>query len=436
MQIQNPKHGYKLSKFLFQKFEEIPYEWGIVKLIELCDEKPQYGAAVSALPEAKPLPRYIRITDIRDDGTLNDDVVSISEEDARPFLLSKGDFLFARTGATVGKTYIYRDKDGHSAFAGYLIRFKPNEQKLNAEFLFHYCHSANYWRWLRSFFTHWVQPNVNAEQYSNLLIITPTFKEQHKIASILSKVDDFIQKTDKIIEQTQRLKKGLMKRLLTKGIGHTKFKVHEFGMLALEVPENWSVRAFNEIVASYKNGIYKLPEYYGKGFVSIRMFNIVNGKIDPTGAPLLDVSQEELSDYALKIGDILVNRVNTAELVGKAGLVDRDLGAITFESKNIRIRVKDNCSPEFLAYFMNSILYYRQIRTNIKRAIGQSTLNQSDLNNIFVPLPPIEEQKEIVSILNKVDAAIELAMRYRTETIGLKKGLMQQLLTGKFRVKV
>ena len=89
-----------------------------------------------------------------------------------------------------------------------------------------------------------------------------------------------------------------------------------------------------QVVKSYKNGIYKLPKFYGQGIPSIRMFNIQNGKINSIDAPLLEVTDQELMDYELKPGDILINRVNSKELVGKAGIVSEGLGKVTFESKN------------------------------------------------------------------------------------------------------
>ena len=120
--------------------------------------------------------------------------LSINEQDAKPSLLSEGEILFARTGATVGKTYAYKKEDGVCAFAGYLIKFVPDVEKLDVKFLFCYTHSYNYWRWLKSIYTEGVQPNVNAEQYSRMLIIKPPIFEQQNIASILSKVDGLIQK--------------------------------------------------------------------------------------------------------------------------------------------------------------------------------------------------------------------------------------------------
>ena len=173
-------------------------------------------AAVSAILKDEKLPRYIRITDLNDDGSLrNDEWVSISEKDADSYMLSEGEIVFARTGATVGKTYIYKKEDGKCAFAGYLIRFIPDKNKLNANFLFHYTHSYNYWRWLKSIQTEGVQPNVNAEQYSRMLVVKPPIEEQKKIADIISLIDNKIHvEIDKKLNQ-EILKKGLMQKLLT-----------------------------------------------------------------------------------------------------------------------------------------------------------------------------------------------------------------------------
>ena len=181
---------FKKVKWLFGKEIEIPQEWNITRLIEQCIQKPEYGAGESAIEKDLKLPRYIRITDLNDDGSLrNKEWKSIKENAAKDYLLNNNDILFARTGATVGKSYLYTDEDGRCAFAGYLIRFQPNQTKLNSKFLFHYIHSIYYWEYIKSIQTWGVQPNVNAEQYSNLLILLSPIHEQQKIASILSGVD-------------------------------------------------------------------------------------------------------------------------------------------------------------------------------------------------------------------------------------------------------
>jgi len=309
--------------------------------------------------------------------------------------------------------------------------------QITNEYLFHFFRSSLFRLQLLRICIGADQPYVNTTALVQIKIPLPPLKEQQKITAILSKVDYIIQKTDDIIEQTQRLKKALMRRLLTVGIGHIKFKEMKWLLGKQEIPEVWECAFLKDIVLSYKNGIYKTPEYYGRGFPSIRMFNIVDGRINASGAPLLDVTEEELTDYSLKVGDIIVNRVNTADLVGKIGIVKEDLGKVTFESKNIRIRVRhQKCIPEFLAYFMSTDLYYKQIRSSIKAAIGQATINQQDLNMIRVPLPPITEQQEIVSILSTTDLMKKTELKNKFYFQNLKKGLNQELLTGKIRVKV
>ena len=104
----------------------IPADWEVVRLGEVCNP-PQYGASAPAQPYKPELPRYVRITDITDDGRLKgEDCRSAEPSRVSGYELESGDLLFARSGATVGKTYMYRKKDGPCVYAGYLIRFRPN----------------------------------------------------------------------------------------------------------------------------------------------------------------------------------------------------------------------------------------------------------------------------------------------------------------------
>ena len=181
---------FKKVKWYFGKEIDIPEEWEKVKLFENCTGKGEYGVGVSAIEKNSKLPRYIRITDLNDDGSLrNEEWKSISEQDAKNYILTNDDILFARTGATVGKTFLYEKNHGKCAFAGYLIRFKIDKYKLVPKFLFYWTHSKYYWGWLLSIQTWGVQPNVNAEQYSRMPFLFPPLSEQQKIASILSGVD-------------------------------------------------------------------------------------------------------------------------------------------------------------------------------------------------------------------------------------------------------
>lgn len=210
----------------FKKTEngEMPVEWNAVKLGDLCTGKPEYGANVSAIDRNDNLPRYVRITDVSDNGhLLRNTWQSINRKAAEPYILKEGDFLFARSGATVGKTYLYRKEDGECAFAGYMIRFRPNPLKLLPEFLFQLAHSDFYYNWVKGMLRAGAQPNINGTEYSGLIIPKPPINEQKEIISILSVIDKEIDNETNHKQNLETLKKSLMQVLLT---GRIRVKLH------------------------------------------------------------------------------------------------------------------------------------------------------------------------------------------------------------------
>ncbi len=152
--------------------------------------KGTYGSGASAVPYDSKKPRYIRITDINDDGSLTNEPMSPStnERDWQLNKLQDGDIVFARSGATVGKTYLYRIEDGPSVYAGYLIRFRPNLNLIWPEFLFSYTKTAAYRAWVQSRMKVVAQPNINAKQYGQeLLIPIPPLSLQDEYVRLVRK---------------------------------------------------------------------------------------------------------------------------------------------------------------------------------------------------------------------------------------------------------
>lgn len=208
--------GIRHKKFKKTEIGEIPVEWEVRSLGDLCEGKPEYGANVSAIDKNNNLPRYVRITDVTDDGyLLNDTWQSIDRRSAEPYILREGDFLFARSGATVGKTYLYRKEDGECAFAGYMIRFRPDSVKLLPEFLFQFTHSDFYYNWVKGMLRAGAQPNINGTEYAGLIIPKPPIDEQRKIVSILSALDKEIKNETDHRRNMETFKKSLMQVLLT-----------------------------------------------------------------------------------------------------------------------------------------------------------------------------------------------------------------------------
>lgn len=179
-----------------------PMQWPLKRLGDLADQRPEYGANSSACALSEGRPRYIRITDIRDDGTLSDrDVVSLDSDDWGRYLLAAGDVLFARSGNTVGKTYIYRAEDGVCAFAGYLIRFQFRSGAVDPWFVFGLTRTAYYRGWVESNKRVAGQPNINGQEYASLLVPEPPRQLQYRFGGLVQAVEKLLSNADGVGER-------------------------------------------------------------------------------------------------------------------------------------------------------------------------------------------------------------------------------------------
>ena len=192
----------------------IPEDWEGARLGEVC-RPPQYGAASPARPYDPTLPRYVRITDLTEDGRLrSDDPRSADPPAVAGYGLRAGDLLFARSGATVGKTYLYRPEDGPCVFAGYLIRFRVKSNIAIAKFIDIWTRSSPYRRWVASMLRAGAQPNINAVEYSSLPIPLPPLREQRVIVGVLNAIDAAVECTHKELSQLRSSKLSISDVLL------------------------------------------------------------------------------------------------------------------------------------------------------------------------------------------------------------------------------
>ena len=214
MQQLFPTEGDSAPKLRFKEFSDSG-EWKEKTLGDCLIQHPEYGIGAAAVPYSKNLPTYLRITDISEDGHfLKNQKVSVEKEVTKNNFLKGGDIVLARTGASVGKSYKYRVEDGELVFAGFLIRVKPNANKLNSELLFQYLSTDRYWRWVAFTSTRSGQPGINSNEYAEMPIPLPPLKdEQQKIADCLSSLDELITKQAEKIEALKKYKKGLMQGL-------------------------------------------------------------------------------------------------------------------------------------------------------------------------------------------------------------------------------
>lgn len=165
---------------------DIPEHWETRRLKFLTQGSLKYGANEAAESTDRDSPRYIRITDVKSDGTLHDHTFrSLDEETALPYLLKEGDILLARSGATVGKSFIYKRHWGKSAYAGYLIKFRTDVKLINSDFAYYFFNSSPYWRNINSTLIQATIQNFSAEKYGNLRVTLPPLEEQREIVEYL-----------------------------------------------------------------------------------------------------------------------------------------------------------------------------------------------------------------------------------------------------------
>ena len=198
------------SQFV-EMFEKENYDRKCLNDISII--KGEYGSGASAGEYINGQPRYVRITDIQEDGRLNNDSMASpkNENNLEKYTLDYGDILFARTGATVGKTYKYSKDDGYCIYAGYCIRFRLNLEKVNPDYIFTFTKTEEYKKWVANKQRVVAQPNINAKEYGNdLLIPIPPIELQNQFAEFVKLIDKQKFEIEKSLKEMEELYDSLM----------------------------------------------------------------------------------------------------------------------------------------------------------------------------------------------------------------------------------
>lgn len=396
-----------------------------MRLEDLCHNEGDYGINAPATDFSDKLPTYLRITDIDDDGKfIIANKASVNNPNSGSYHLKDGDIVFARTGATVGKTYLYNREDGDLVFAGFLIRFSPNAQKIVPYYLKAYTNTSTYWKWVKITSQRSGQPGINATEYCSLQIPVPPLAEQRKIAEVLGVWDEAIEKQARLIEKLALRKRALMQRLLSAKLrlpGFSepwkKVKLGDIGKFdkGYGVPKE-SIRNTGNKAITYGE-IYTKHDFVIKKFTSyIDDETAVASKKITQGAILFTGSGETLED------------------IGKCvAFIDNDIayagGDIIIFNPSIEI------NSLVLSYCLNSAPVNAQKATYGQ---GHSVVHiyQKDLAKLQVTIPSVSEQTAIAEVLTAADREIELAKEKLERLRRQKHGLMQQLLIGKKRVNI
>lgn len=417
---------------------EVPPTWTARRLKHNLISPMQYGANESALDEDKNAPRFIRITDIDQKGNLRDDTYkSLPKHIAKPYLLEDGDVLLARTGATVGKSFIYRKEMGECCFAGYLIKASVDTSKILPDIFNYYTQTKYYKNWIDSIQVQATLQNVSAEKYNEFYCVFPSIQEQQKIASFLdhetAKIDTLIEKQEKLIALLEEKRQAVISHAVTKGLDpNAKMKNSGIEWLG-EIPHNWSV---NRVASIFEERVQSGSTVLPVLSVSIH-HGISDKELSSEDAERKMTRIEDRSKYKrVYKNDIAYNmmrawqgafgasktdgQVSPAYVVAKPK--DQKINSTYFE----RVFRTNNCIKELKKYSRGITdfrlrLYWDEFRT------------------ICLPVPPINEINEILKHLNCQESKISNIIKKSKENIQIlkerKTSLISSAVTGKIDLR-
>jgi len=334
-------------------------------------------------------------------------------------LWPEGTLIFS-FGASIGKVGIARVKlCTKQGIAGII----PDPKKIYNEFLYYILlRQGNRIRMIGQSMGSTIKEVRPSKLVRLISFLLPPLPEQRKIAEILSTVDSAIEKVDSAIEKTKRLKKGLMHELLTKGIGHKEFKNTEIG----RVPKEWEVVKLGE-VCNQRN---EIVQPISKGHVKfIGLEHIESGEIKVKSFTTdLDIKSSKFKFYT---GDILYGKLrpylDKAVITGFEGICSTDLIVL--------VPNKNKSNAHFLIYIIHSDKFINHAISNTSGTNYPRT-SWLAISKFRFGLPPLHEQKKIAEILSSIDEKLEILRKRKEKLERIKKGLMEDLLTGKRRVKI
>ena len=377
------------------RFPEFTGEWEETILGKCVTQPLDYGmnaAAIAYDGENK----YIRITDIDEQSSqyISDDPVSPAGQLLDKYIVEENDILFARTGASTGKTYLYKKKDGKLYFAGFLIRAKIKTE-YNSAFIFAQTKTAQYYKWVEFMSIRSGQPGINSQEYASYRFLIPQKEEQDKIATFLSLLDSRIEAQIKIIEDLKLLKKELLKKVFFQEL-----RLPEFN-------ENWKIVTLSDVGTFFSGGTpsTSIGQYYNGNIPFIK-----SGEINA------DNTEQFISEEGL--------RNSSAKMVEIGDLIYALYGATSGEVGISKIK-GTNLNSIFL---LNFLMFKKEeiLRTYLQG--GQGNLSAEIIKSLKIPAPVYAEQTKLSHLFSAFDKKIELETNVMTKFMQQKQYLLANLL--------
>lgn len=433
---------------------ELPRSWTTTTLENLSEDI-SYGYTASSSQE-RVGPHMLRITDIQNNTVDWNSVpfCSIDEAQASKYLLKENDLVFARTGATVGKSFLIKGEIPNTVFASYLIRVRSLLPE-SASYLSYFFRSHSYWKQITEFSAGIGQPNVNGSKLKELNIPIPPQAEQtrivQKLDELLAQVDTLKTRIDATPALLKRFRQSVLAAAVTGRLTEewrakncptppiapspnkyslSKEELKKFADLH-SLPHGWECASAAEVCGSVRDGTHDTPAYHLSGIPLVTSKNIGSGFVDTTDAKLISIEDHlEISKRSLvEHGDVLFSMIGT---VGNCCVVreqDND-----FSIKNVGLFKKNESVilPRFLEFWLNSQVMWSWLEKNLKGS-SQKFASLGTLRALPVFLPSLQEQTEIVRRVEQLFAfADQLEAKVATAQTRIDR-LTQSILAKAFR---
>ena len=388
----------------------------------------------------------LRSTNFRNNGSIDySDIAYRKVEKGRldKRRITRGTILIEKSGGSPSQAagrvvYCHRHFDGTASNFIEVVKVKDGFSSRYVAFLLYYLYQTGLVLKYQQQTTGII--NFKLNEYSEETVNCPISKpEQTKIAEVLSTVDRAVEQTEALIAKQQRIKTGLMQDLLTRGIdeeGNLRSEqTHEFKDSPLgRIPVEWDVERLDHLLTEKRYGISTSLSDEPEGVPVLRMNNLVKGEVEYS-----DIKYSQRKD-ALKLnlndGDILFNRTNSIDYVGRTGIYRHSGQRVSFASYLVRL-VPDNarlCS-EYLNFWLNDGTNQIRVKQFATIGVQQANVNPTNLGTLLIALPSsIAEQERIIESLTAVRNTIHDISKSLSKLHSLKTALMQDLLTGKKRV--
>ena len=353
--------------------------------------------------------KYIRITDIDEaSSTYTDkDIVSPDGILTDNYLVNNRDILLARTGASTGKSYLYKQSDGKLYYAGFLIR--ANVTTHDPYFVFSQLHTHRYWRWVSIMSARSGQPGINSQEYSSFPIYTTSIEEESKIAKLLSLLDERIATQNKIIDKLQSLIKGLNDFLYTQYGGEV-------------------LTSFAELGTSYSGLSGKSAQDFGSGKPFITYLNVYSNNVIKENDFQYVAIKDDEKQNVVKYGDVLFTLSSeTPEEVGVGSVyLGKEKVYLNSFCFGIHITNTEVAFPPYLSYYV-SLTAFRKFIYPYAQGSTRFNLCKADFEKASIKLPTLADQKRIYSVLGHIDCKIETERQMLNLYNSQKQYLLRQM---------